>query len=430
MSTRQLGGVRVDSSADQRHMAIDRRICIAVLSPFVVLSSQMLLLAYFDLFDTPQASAVQLVSLVLVGLSYLTAFPYVLRRGLRSWVYVYLLATGLFLIHYLIFPNNARFIIELAAPFFFMFIPTFVYSLSIRDYSVLRATMNVVCPMVLIIGVITTLLVVFGWGFVGVYNMGLSYLVLFPAIVYLSGMFHKPSLKQFTGFTLSLLIILMLGSRGALLCIAAYVLMKTFDLSAVRTNRHLFWRSSLVVLTTLVVIRLESLLLSMQITLQGLGISSRTINLLLSDTFALTGREWIFVTMLNSIASSPIAGLGIGGDRVVLGGAYAHNILLEFLNAFGVPLGSLMILALLFLLGRVLLLRRGRQRDLVMIWLTLGLVPLLFSGTFLVDTKFATLLGVSVGLLFNHGNDKKSTIGGAVNATLDPTQNISLLVEK
>ena len=49
----------------------------------------------------------------------------------------------------------------------------------------------------------------------------------------------------------------------------------------------------------------------------------------------------------------PLMGLGIAGDRFVLGGTYSHNMFIELLADYGVVIGSFAILLILALISRV-----------------------------------------------------------------------------
>ena len=101
----------------------------------------------------------------------------------------------------------------------------------------------------------------------------------------------------------------------------------------------------------------HSILISLSKVLENAGISSRTINILLSGAEAVTnntGRSVIWGNCQKAIIEKPWTGYGIGGERnlyllgtqyiSVLGGVYAHNFCYEILLDFGVVIGSLVLL--------------------------------------------------------------------------------------
>ena len=67
----------------------DKKISIALMSYFVVLTIQYLILIYFNLIETNTGSYIQLLSKSLVGLTFIYALPAVLRRSKIKFLIVY-----------------------------------------------------------------------------------------------------------------------------------------------------------------------------------------------------------------------------------------------------------------------------------------------------------------------------------------------------
>ena len=84
-----------------------------------------------------------------------------------------------------------------------------------------------------------------------------------------------------------------------------------------------------------------------------------------------------------------------------MGNGYTHNILLEIIGNFGIIIGSILIILLIFLIVRSLLSKEKKYTNLIIIWLSLGFFHLMVSGSYLTDIKFWILLG----LLFNKSRD-------------------------
>lgn len=131
-----------------------------------------------------------------------------------------------------------------------------------------------------------------------------------------------------------------------------------------------------------------------------IGIRSRSIHLFLRDEVHLSGRDQIYNLVLKEIHENPIMGIGIAGDRRIIGTGYAHNIFIEILGNFGLIVGRILIVVLLVLIVKSLFRRDKQYTNLVVIWLSLGFFHLMISGTYLTNIKFWILLG----LLFNKMN--------------------------
>jgi O-antigen ligase len=140
----------------------------------------------------------------------------------------------------------------------------------------------------------------------------------------------------------------------------------------------------------------DELLMSMSRFLSRFGIDSRSIALLLQPGLDLSGRDLLYSRVIAEIMDNPITGIGIGGDRRVLNGVYAHNLLIELVADYGIPLGSLFVLVLLGLMIRFSHSRDKCQRNVFAMWLNISVIPLLVSGSYLESTGFWICLGMLV----------------------------------
>src|SRR5690625_3123090 len=84
----------------------DIKISIAVLSPFIVLMIQYLILLTFNLFDSGIGDLVQISSKILMMIIYLLALPIILRRNLFGLISIYFITIMILLVNILVFPEN------------------------------------------------------------------------------------------------------------------------------------------------------------------------------------------------------------------------------------------------------------------------------------------------------------------------------------
>nr|WP_312579452.1 O-antigen ligase family protein [Sedimentibacter sp.] len=388
----------------------DRKISIALMASFVILTIQYLVLIYFNLIATSIGSSIQLLSKGLVGLIYIYALPTALKRSLNKFLKVYLIAVFIFLLHYLIFPENREYIIDLLFPFFFTSLPAFIYALSIRDFGVLKSIMKKASYIVFVFGLFLGLVIFLGRSSVGVYSMSLSYYMLLPAIMFLDELLDELSLKTLLFTVLSLIIILALGSRGAILCVVVFVLLKFIRPNSKRTYKRAIGHFSLFGLGILAFIFFEQIIMNIYNFLLRFGISSRTLILFLRDEVSLSGRDRIYETIIKEITGNPIVGIGIAGDRPLFTSGYVHNIFFEILADFGIILGFFLSLGIILLTIKSLFIKDRAKYNLVIIWISLGFVHLMVSSSYLIDIKFWILLGLMINILKEKKQDKHEVL--------------------
>jgi hypothetical protein len=84
----------------------DKKISIALMASFVILTIQYFILIYFNLIGSSIASSIQLLSKGLVGLAYIYALPEVIKRSKTKLIIVYFIAIFIFVFNYAFFTNN------------------------------------------------------------------------------------------------------------------------------------------------------------------------------------------------------------------------------------------------------------------------------------------------------------------------------------
>jgi hypothetical protein len=379
---------------------VDMKISIALMSSFVILTIQFLVLILFNLFGNEGALKIQLVSKALVGLVYLFAFPYVMKRSFVNVLIVYSVGIFVFIIQYSFFPFNRSYLNGLVFPVFLMSLPSLIYAMSIRDLTILKIIMRKSSIVVLITGVIISILLIAGISSIGSYSMSLSYYMLLPAVYYLNEILNKYHTKYLILFIISALVIISLGSRGAILCIILFIIMRVIGTAPKVTGKKAYWLYGVFSIGIIVGFFRNSLLMFINNVLLKFGIRSRSVVLFLQGGVYLSGREALYINVIQYLANNPIFGIGIGGDRRLIG-SYPHNIILEILANYGLIIGVFISLVLLYFLLKAIF--NFKSNETIIMWIALGFVPLLVSQSYLTEMKFWILLG----LLFNSRINKK-----------------------
>ncbi len=377
----------------------DKKISIIIMSSFVILSIQYLILIYFQLIGTSLGQLIQLLSKIIIGFFYLSALLIVLRRNKIKFLGIYLIAIIIFAYNLLFFPKNWEYLKLVIFPLFFTCLPSFIYAYSIDDQDILMSIMEKASKIVFVVGLILSILVFIGKSSVGSYSMVFSYYMLLPSIIYLNKLMESFSFKYVAYLITLLFIILSLGARGPVLCIGVFVMLKIMKLFNKITLFSTFAYIAMFFVIIIGFIYKETVLIHINDLFLNMGISSRTLTLLIRKDIYLSGREELYKTVLDSFYANPILGIGLAGDRVILEGTYAHNIFLELLAHFGFVAGLFIIVAILYIFIKDLFVKDRNKYDIFIIWLAIGFIPLFISGSYLLDSRFWILLGLSSKIL-------------------------------
>jgi len=378
----------------QRLRLEDRRISVALMSSFVVLAAQYLVLVATGLMGTALGHNVQFVSKVLVGAAFTYALPIVLRRSATRLIVTYVIGIAVFLIHYVVFPENNTYQRQLIFGMFFLCLPSFIYSSAIDDWETLRDVMNEASFIVLSLGTLLAIMVLSGHASVGAYSMPLSYYLVLPAVVFIDAFLDRLSSRYLVFSLLSVFLIMAIGARGPMMCILTFVTLRLVRPHKKLGHAHVFAYLVVLSLTMIVGLSLDNVLTSINLFLSRFDISSRSIVLFLRPGLYLSGRDVLYNTVAAEIANNPFKGIGIGGDRRVLGGSYVHNIVIEIMANYGIVFGTLFISMLLVLMIRYFMAPKKHQYGMFVIWLSVGMIPLAVSGSYLESMSYWIFLGL------------------------------------
>lgn len=202
---------------------------------------------------------------------------------------------------------------------------------------------------------------------------------------------------------LSVYVILTYGSRGPILGVFMFFIMKYGTMFLPRKDISVIKKFCVSLLVILVMIffyfNFTNLLTIFSGYLSGIGISSRTVQRFLSSTATYdNGRYKLFSMVWGKVN---VLGHGPFSDQFYFGeGNYAHNFILELLFDFGLLGGTVIIIVLGFKLVKIL------KESAYSPWYEIFAVlfsycfgRLIFSGTFWTETNFWLLLGVGYACL-------------------------------
>lgn len=364
----------------------------------------LLMLQYFVLYYFfINSGTVQTITKILVSAFYIFALNIIIKRNKVFFVFTYLISIIIFLINLLFFKNNTSEILPILFPFFFMCIPSFIYSYGILNRKTFEYYTEKIGILIYIIGILVGILIYMGRISIENYSMSYSYYLLLPTVIFLKKFFDTFSIKYAALFSVSLILILTYGSRGPILALSVFVILYQLINLKNMANFKIIGNFFFFVLLITISIFFEDITIYFNDTLSDLGIKSRTIVLLMQDEVRTSGRDKIYSNVLRETCDNPIFGNGIAGDRIinysVKDAKYTHNIVIEILSSFGFILGSIITLFLFFISYLALFKLEKKDANFILIWFVVGFVPLLVSSSFLIYYQFWIFLGLTLNYL-------------------------------
>lgn len=230
------------------------------------------------------------------------------------------------------------------------------------------------------------------------YDMHFSYGILLLILIHLNEWAHKKKWYLLILALIEIVMMLIFGSRGAVVCIAVFIIFKVLDNSTASIKKRLLHILGSFLILFVLYSLIDKLLPVFISHLAGKGISSRTLNLFLQGNFLShdSGRNEIWDTTIQLIKSHPLTGWGIAGASDLLGSkaVYPHQLFLDLLLTFGIFLGTLFTIIIIFMLRKVFTAKDIKERELIQIFVCMSFIRLMFSATLFTDYTFAIMMGL------------------------------------
>ena len=236
-------------------------------------------------------------------------------------------------------------------------------------------------------------------------QMNVAYRILPYVIFCFWGWLRKFDLVGFATSIIGLFLLVSFGSRGPVACTLLFIILYLLLYKAFKGKWIVFFFIGAALAFSLVY--LEQFFLLMQGALSQFGLSTRIIDLAVSEEVAthVSGRDAVADILMRKLQDAPFFGYGIGGTWKFVG-MYAHNIFLDVFISFGKVSGALMLLAMfiVFIKGwRACETMEEKGFNLV---LFCCFAKLFVSYTLFADPSWMMLLGYCVGVI----RRKKQTV--------------------
>lgn len=287
--------------------------------------------------------------------------------------------------------------------------PVYIVAVSLRDFRDCYAHLQSIATIMLVSQII--LLVVFpvASDSSDAHSQTVGYNIVLSCTIYISRIKKgQGNVIDYIGLLASIALMFMSGTRGPFLCIIVYLVISFLLYLKPLTLKKTAALISVIIVCALIYENLSFLLRLLSGIFSGLsiGYGDRLFSRLVSSSsisFDL-GRDYITTASVKFIDQNWLIGCGLANDRVYISenaivwgdaiGAYPHNIVLEFFMQYGVPIGIILCLVLLWIVYKEII-DNGDSitSELGLILFTIGVCPLFVSGSYLNWSLFYVFLG-------------------------------------
>ena len=352
---------------------------IAIQSPLILLQQVLIDILGMNAEETTKYRV--LLTAMPMSLAIILGF----NRNKKLFVYTYFFIFILLLYNIVLFPQNQEFLFSEVIRFTLpVVIPSCLCFLCLSNIYIFEKVLYYVSWLTFVMAVYYVLNLIGGKVMFGGYNMSFSYGLLLPMMALYS---HKTRYSVFASLLL-LLFVIALGSRGAAVAFFLYIILDIF----------LFNKKYVPLIIAIIIFAISLIPLFLNY-LDDIGISSRTLMLLLNGDFEHdSGRSEVYELVIIPLMENPLMGLGLWGDRYYIDGSYCHNIILEICLNFGLILGPLLILYFVIQFLVIYYHLYKEYRMLLLKYLLACILPLLFSNSYLISPNFGIFIGIFMSI--------------------------------
>lgn len=318
------------------------------------------------------------------------SLPYMVKRIRPGLLVIYLSCTAVYLVNMLLYPRNREALGENFVPFLIESLPL-IFVGAAMDLKKNYRMLHIISLVSVIVKFIHLLIepnnVIYG-------DMDSSYKLLPHVCVLIAAALSKKDLLNISVSVVGIFTIISFGTRGPILCMLVLVI--CYMIFFEKIHKHIWFFCTVLLLVLCIIFFYDEFVQLILSLIQKMGMSTRIFDMLLAgDIMESSGRNVIQARLLEAVSDNWF-GYGIAGDRAIVG-AYAHNILVEFLVSYGLILGTaLFVIPLLYTV--VLLVRKIKNHQIedtyILALISACYIKLFLSGTYLTESLLYLLIGV------------------------------------
>ncbi len=244
------------------------------------------------------------------------------------------------------------------------------------------------------------------------YSQSMAYSYLFPAIVLLSDVLSRFSLKSMIPCVICFFMMIAYGARGPLASVFLFMALYWFVMSkSIEWKKMVMPILIVVALGVYVLTHFEDVIAYFAGLLTSMNSSVRVLNMVMDESLTEDEARGMFaMACLKHVFDNPFLGTLPINDRVFLwnifhsdkgvAAMYPHNFFVEILTQFGLFLGLVLIFIFLRLIYKCL--KNPINMDskkILLVFIGAYFFPLLFSGSYVSSKGFYILMAVCIVIL-------------------------------
>ena len=334
----------------------------------------------------------------------LLSVPYFLKKIRNVDLFFYVFIAIIFLLNYLLYPNNNDILDIYAYPFLVASVPFYFIGLVYDIEKLFNYT-----AIVSIIALLVSATSVFLFGHVEELTTEamtaghkcLPHVLLMIMCVFI----QKRNRWIYLGFAaIGILLLLVYANRMSLFAVLCFLACCLFLMPASSKNKTRAKRVAALIIVIVAFSFVGSFVTGIESISAYFGTSTRIVDYYnQGDVLDSNGRDYLWSQMIYHIVHNPF-GVGLGGDRLLIN-TWSHNLFLEILLSFGLFLGPIIILMLLYVIYIGFRYAKDNiQRFFLLILFFAGVFKLQFSSSFLNDSFIFFMVGYCIFLYRNRNN--------------------------
>lgn len=384
---------------------------LACIGLFFFLIKKVVMTALLYLFHTPQIFNTWMAIVLMYIPIIMIPFVRGKKRKIDGFIFIWILVVMICMITYLFHPEYEEWLFKGEFKVWtYIFMPDkaiylVLFLLLVREPQKIYSTLKYAGFVLIIYNVFKLVYAEFVRGYwvttgitrggEGEYNLGFGYDILFLFVLFIE-LYRKEKKKYYLLFSgISLVCILIAGSRGPLLGVALILLIQFWDkVRNLSIQKRAIVVSLFGALLVFVVVNISNIMIMIGLLLQRFGISSRTVMLFASGNYNYdSGRSVLWGIAIELIRTGGPFGYGMYGDRYVIASqtsmwiGYCHEIALEILVDFGYLLGGFILAILIYRIIKNLRSPESEWRSIYLIFL-ISASQLILSGSFWYISTF------------------------------------------
>lgn len=336
------------------------------------------------------------INTILLVIALLLSLPAFLKKLDYGDFIFYISCLSIYVLNYLIFPENTNYLDQDFSVFFINVLPFFFIG-KIMDITKLDRLLFIISALSLVIYGYHD--VFFESDYIDQFNddaLWISYSRLPYSLYILWYTFRHPKIVTIILSAFSIILSLSYGSRGPIVCVVTFI--SCYSILFNKYKKRILAYSLIAIVTVLFILYSEIIITSLSLLMERIGMSTRIMDHILNEEFLVShGRETIDLRMDEALKDGGILGYGINGSYNLIG-IYPHKLHIDMWISFGYFLGSLILATLAyFIFSGYKSSNSDLEKGFLVLLTVVGIETLMFSFSYLIWPYFFMLIGYCVG---------------------------------